>query len=150
MAQILAIEKKNLLKAIRLLDEKIVVKKVSSLYETKPVGYINQRNFYNCVLKAKTSLSPQRLLLFVKTIEKKMKRKKIIKNGPRTIDIDILFFGNKRIKTSKLTIPHPRLSNRDFVVIPLLEIGKKVKENKEKIKKTIIKKRNKILLQNLQ
>ena len=71
-------------------------------------------------------MSPEELLFFVKMIEKKMKRKKTIRNGPRIIDIDILFFGNKKIKTKKLIIPHPRMVERDFVVVPLEEIGKKV------------------------
>ncbi|MBI5392833.1 2-amino-4-hydroxy-6-hydroxymethyldihydropteridine diphosphokinase [Candidatus Woesearchaeota archaeon] len=133
--------KGNLLKAIELLREKIIVNKISSIYETKPVGYFNQRNFYNCALKARTVLSANQLLYFARIVEKKLKRRKTIRNGPRTIDVDILFYGNQRINRKNLVVPHPRIFERDFVVVPLLEIGKRAKENKDKMKNTIIKKR---------
>ena len=95
--------------------------KISSFYETEPIGP-KQRNFYNIAGKFKTNLSPQELLKTVKQIEEKLGRKKTYRWGPRVIDIDILFYGNKIIKTKNLIIPHKEIANRAFVLVPMKEI----------------------------
>ncbi len=129
--------RENINKAINLLKDKLMIEKISSIYETKAIEFIEQRNFYNLVLRAKTSLGPNELLSFVKIIERKLKRKKTIKNGPRIIDIDILLYSNQKIKQQNLMIPHPRMLERDFVMIPLKEIGKRITGNKIKQKSII-------------
>ena len=112
----------NIKKAIDLMKEKCKILEVSSLYKTEPVGYKNQDWFLNCTVEIKINFLPHELLIFLKSIEKKLGRVKTIKNGPRTIDLDILFYGNEVIKTNNLTIPHPRLHERLFVLEPLKEI----------------------------
>ena len=130
-------KEQNITKAIALLkqQEEVKVTKVSSIYETKPVGYQNQPNFLNCTIEIQTNLSPEELLNLTKSIEIKLKRKKTIKNGPRTIDLDILFYKNLIINTKNLTIPHPRLHKRRFVLDPLNEIAPN--HNHQILKKTI-------------
>lgn len=115
-------KEKNIKKAIDLVKDKCRILKVSSLYETEPVGYKKQDWFLNCVIKIKTETKPKELFAFLKSIEKKLGRIKIIKNGPRIIDLDVLFYGNKIIKTRNLVVPHPRLHKRAFVLEPLEEI----------------------------
>ncbi len=115
----------NIRKAVKLLDKKkdIKILKVSSLYETEPVGYVKQDWFVNACLKAETNLSPRQLLSVLKDIEKKLKRKRrFIKWGPRTIDLDILLCDNLKLKTKDLVIPHPEMHKRAFVLIPLMEL----------------------------
>ncbi len=116
----------NIAKAISLLNAipSITVKKTSSLHNTKPVGGppTGQRDFLNGAIMLKTSLSAIELLKELKQIEKKLSRKKTIKNGPRTIDLDILFYGDKVINDRNLKVPHPRMFEREFVLQPLKEI----------------------------
>ncbi|NLO90162.1 MAG: 2-amino-4-hydroxy-6-hydroxymethyldihydropteridine diphosphokinase [Clostridia bacterium] len=116
---------KNLRDALRKLGahEKIALESTSSIYETKPVGGpLGQPLFLNMVAKIKTFLQPYELLKELKTIEKEMGRKPGVRFGPREIDLDILLFDNEIVKTKELEIPHPRLKERAFVLIPLLEI----------------------------
>ena len=115
-------KEENIRKAVDLIKERCKALKVSSLYETEPVGYEDQDWFLNCVLKGETDLDPQELLGFLQSIEKKLGRVRTIKDGPRSIDLDILFYGDRVVKKENLTIPHPRLHERGFVLIPLLEI----------------------------
>ncbi len=112
-------------KAVALLKKNRLFKleRISSFYETEPEGFKNQPGFINICLKAKTSLSPEQLLKFLKDTEKKVGRKKRKRWGPREIDIDILFYGKKVIKRRCLTIPHRRLQDRIFVLKPLVEIS---------------------------
>ncbi|MHB1458278.1 MAG: 2-amino-4-hydroxy-6-hydroxymethyldihydropteridine diphosphokinase [Armatimonadota bacterium] len=105
------------------LTEGIRVKVVSSLYETEPVGYIDQPDFINCVVEIETENDLYQLLKEIHKIENAMGRVRNIKWGPRIIDIDILIFGDIRLKTDELEIPHPRMLDRSFVMIPLLEIA---------------------------
>ncbi len=115
----------NIKRAIKLLSKKKDVKilKVSSLYETEPVGYVKQDWFVNTCLKAETNLSPRQLLNTLKDIEKQLKRKKaFLKWGPRTIDLDILLYDNLKLTTKDLVIPHPEMHKRVFVLIPLMEL----------------------------
>jgi 2-amino-4-hydroxy-6-hydroxymethyldihydropteridine diphosphokinase len=115
----------NILSTLSFIQSSLLIKivKLSSLYETSPIGP-TQKSFYNITLKAKTNLHPYDLLFFLKQLEQILGRKKTIKLGPRIIDIDILFFGNKILNNSLLSIPHKELQNRLFVLIPLNEIAK--------------------------
>lgn len=114
---------KNIRDALALLSTlNITILKRSTIMESDPVGGPPQQKYLNAVIKAKTSLSPQDLLINLKSIEHQMGRIKTIKNGPRPIDIDILLYDNVHIQTSTLTIPHPRMLERDFVLRPLKEI----------------------------
>jgi 2-amino-4-hydroxy-6-hydroxymethyldihydropteridine diphosphokinase len=113
----------NLSTAIDLLNEKCGVGKVSSVYETEPVGFDDQPFFLNCVAEISTKLTPHRLLEELKGIERKMGRINTFLNSPRTIDLDILFYGEEIIESQELIIPHPRLQERAFVLVPLNEIA---------------------------
>jgi len=114
---------KNLIRALSLLSQEINLEKVSSIYETEPIGYKEQPLFLNLVCQVTTNLNPQELLHLAKTIENKMGRIPSFPNSPRPMDIDILFYDNQIIKTKDLTIPHPQLAKRAFVLIPLSEIA---------------------------
>ena len=113
----------NIASALKILGQKVRISKVSSLYETEPVGYKDQPWFLNCVCSVETELSPQALLKFAKAIERKLGRKRTIRFGPRVIDIDILFYDGLILDSSDLVIPHPRLAERAFVLVPLKEIA---------------------------
>jgi len=96
---------------------------VSSIYKTAPWGNSDQPDFYNQVIVIQSQLTPQRALEFIHDIEKKMGRDRVEKWGPRTIDIDILFWGSRQLSESNLTIPHPGIPLRKFVLIPLIEVN---------------------------
>jgi len=113
----------NLASAVERLSEKITIKKVSSVYETEPVYYKEQPLYLNAVLSAITELEPSDLLLFVKSIESDLGRQPSFRNAPRLIDIDILFYGDRVVQTAELTIPHPSVEERAFVLVPLAEIA---------------------------
>jgi len=117
--------KENCIEAIRLLRESpfISVTKISSFYETEPVGYENQRPFINCALEIETTLEPEMVLKTCQGIEKTLGRERRVRWGPRVIDIDILLYGNKIVKRADLKIPHPIMHERGFVLIPLSEIA---------------------------
>jgi len=114
----------NLQEATRYIEQycgKIVL--WSSVYETAAWGLEDQPDFYNQVLLLRTSLSAQELIRALLTIENKMGRKRSAKMGPRTIDIDIILFNSDIIKEPDLIIPHPRMQDRRFVLMPLTEIA---------------------------
>ncbi len=113
----------NLCQALTLLSQEVNLEDISSVYETEPVGYKEQPSFLNLVCRITTKLRPEELLHLAKEIEAKMGRVPSFPNSPRPIDIDILFYDNKIVKTQNLTIPHPRLQERAFVLIPLAEIA---------------------------
>jgi 2-amino-4-hydroxy-6-hydroxymethyldihydropteridine diphosphokinase len=113
----------NIREALRLLSEKVSVTKISSFYETEPVGYRDQPWFLNIAAEGGTALSPEELLEFTQSVEKRMKRVKNFVNGPRLIDVDILLYNGETIQTDTLTIPHPRMLERAFVLAPLQEIA---------------------------
>jgi len=98
----------------------------SSLYETEPVEYIEQPWFLNYVVLLETTLSPQELMSAILNIEEQMGRRRLVKKGPRSIDIDILLFGAVVLKSDALTIPHPEMHRRRFVLEPLAEIAPEV------------------------
>ena len=120
--------KDNLNRTVKLLGEngKTLIKRVSSIYETAPVGYLDQAAFLNIVVEIETVLDPFELMEFTASIEKVMGRERLIKWGPRIIDLDILLYENEVIKTENLIIPHPRIGERAFVLIPLMEIAPKI------------------------
>lgn len=113
----------NLDKTIELLSQRLKVELVSSIYDTEPIGNIDQPRFLNLVCQVNTRLAPEELLTLAKSIELKLGREPGTPNAPRPIDIDILFYGNQVIKTRELVIPHPRLTERAFVLVPLAEIA---------------------------
>lgn len=99
------------------------VERLSSIYETDPVGYVNQGAFLNMAVEIATTLTPDQLLDVTSSIENKLGRKRTIRWGPRAIDLDILLYDDLHIKTERLEIPHPRMECRAFVLIPLGEIA---------------------------
>lgn len=122
--------KQQLLKAIDLIGniKGIKVTKQSSIYETAPIGYTDQPNFLNLCLEIETELSPQQLLKHCLDIEQQLHRVREIRWGPRTLDIDILLYSDNIIETDNLSIPHPRMQERAFVLIPLNDIASDKKD----------------------
>jgi 2-amino-4-hydroxy-6-hydroxymethyldihydropteridine diphosphokinase len=94
----------------------------SRLHRTKPVGYANQPDFVNAMALVETSLAPRALLDALLAIEQRHGRVRTIPNGPRTLDLDIIVFGNRVIDEDGLKVPHPRARDRDFVMVPLREV----------------------------
>jgi 2-amino-4-hydroxy-6-hydroxymethyldihydropteridine diphosphokinase len=113
----------HLREAIRRLESTGKLRSLSSIYETEPVEFTDQPQFLNCAVALETSSTPEQLMLQLLTIEKAMGRQRIQKKGPRTIDLDILFFGDEVVDTPGLTIPHPAMQHRRFVLEPLAEIA---------------------------
>jgi 2-amino-4-hydroxy-6-hydroxymethyldihydropteridine diphosphokinase len=113
--------------AIRRLREhpQLIIGQISSIFETEPVGYTEQPAFLNLVVGGNTSLSAHQLLLTLNAVEENLGRKRDIRWGPRTIDIDILLYGSELVMEENLQIPHPRMLERLFVLIPLAEIAPK-------------------------
>lgn len=118
---------KNLNSAVERLRTLGDVVAVSSFYETEPVEFTAQPWFLNCAVKLDTERMPKQLLASILQVEQQMGRRRVKKKGPRTIDIDILLFGNSIIETKGLTIPHPALHQRRFVLEPLVEIAAEVR-----------------------
>lgn len=110
--------------AVRLLEEHpaIEVMNISSLYETAPVGFTEQDAFLNMVVQLQTDLTAYELLEICQNIEQTLDRKREIRWGPRTIDLDILLYNQDKFETENLVIPHPRMHERAFVLVPLLEL----------------------------
>ena len=114
---------RNLQEARSVLSQKLVILEESSIYQTDPWGYLDQPAFLNQVIEAQTDLSSLNLLGFLKDTEKLLGRQANFRYGPRLIDLDILFYGNRIIQTPRLQVPHPRLTQRAFVLVPLAEIA---------------------------
>ncbi len=131
----------NLRKAVDLINKNpnIGILKVSSIYETEPMYVKNQNYFYNIVLRAQVNgkVSPFEILGFLKGIEFSFGGKKDKRYGPRIIDIDLLYYGEMSVESDFLTIPHPRIEERKFVLIPLGEIAPEFKIKGKSIKKII-------------
>lgn len=102
------------------------VTKQSSVYETAPVGYTEQPSFFNMVVEVESRQSSDELLKTLQQIEQRLGRERLFKNGPRTIDLDILFYNGEDIQSEHLTVPHPRMQERAFVLAPLAEIAPKL------------------------
>lgn len=116
---------KNIQDALKLLSDVVTVERISTIRETEPVGGPPQDKYLNAVVKITTSLLAHQLLKLTQTIEQKLGRIRTVANAPRTIDIDILTYDNERIDDAQLTIPHPRMLARKFVMEPLSELDQK-------------------------
>ena len=117
----------NLREAVRRLGELGEIKAVSSVYETEPVEFTNQPWFLNIAVELATELMPRQLLSAALRIERDMGRRRLQPKGPRLIDIDILLFGNTVMSDARLTVPHPAMHERNFVLKPLAEIAPDVR-----------------------
>ena len=114
----------NLQCAIEALPEAGVrVLRRSSLYETEPVDFLDQPWFLNCVVEGETALPPEQLLFALQGIECEMGSRKLVARGPRIMDLDILFYGQAVIHSAEMEIPHPRLAERRFVLVPFAELA---------------------------
>ncbi|KMK74522.1 2-amino-4-hydroxy-6-hydroxymethyldihydropteridine diphosphokinase [Alkalihalobacillus pseudalcaliphilus] len=120
----MGIREEYLRKAIQLLKEHphIEVCRESNIYETVPVGYVEQAAFLNMVIEVKTALSPVPLLAVTQSIELECGRTREVRFGPRTLDLDILLYAEEEMKKEGLIIPHPRMHERAFVMVPLSEL----------------------------
>ena len=107
----------------RLGEEGVRVVKRSSFYQTEPVEFLAQGWFLNIAVEAETELMPRQLLRVIRGIERELGRKRIVRSGPRTIDVDILFFDANIVRAAELQIPHPRMTERRFVLAPMAEIA---------------------------
>ncbi|MDE4085144.1 2-amino-4-hydroxy-6-hydroxymethyldihydropteridine diphosphokinase [Planococcus maritimus] len=116
--------KAQLQEAVRLLQSNPSISnmRMSSIYETVPVGYLNQDAFLNLVIRLETSLSPLRLLDACQEIEQALHRERLVRWGPRTVDLDVLLYGQEQLTTERLAIPHPHMYERAFVLVPLREL----------------------------
>jgi len=118
---------KNILSAIEKIginvSKETLITKVSNIYETSPVGFSDQGDFLNCAIQIKTLLKPEELLVELLKIEEELKRKRTIKWGPRTIDLDVLLFDDEILSTENLIVPHPRMHERLFVLQPLCDLA---------------------------
>lgn len=128
--------KNNIVEALKLLQSHgtVSIVKTSSFYETAPVGYEQQDWFVNIVAEIETVLPPDELLTLCNEVEQLLKRIRLIRWGPRTIDIDILLYEGFESNTERLTVPHPRMLERAFVMIPLLEIAPQLQINGKNIR----------------
>ena len=111
----------NFHNAIELISKFGQIKSVGNIYVSKPYGLKEQNNFFNTAIEILTTCQPMELMLKLQNIEKKLIKNKKIPNGPRKIDLDIIFFGSKVVKNSQIQIPHPRVMDRDFVLKPICD-----------------------------
>ena len=122
----------NLGCAIKELRKFGYISKIADVYISEPYGYKYQDNFYNTAVLFKTNKQPLELINIIYQIERKLKKNKRIINGPRNIDIDIIFYGKNKYIFSNLIIPHPRSKDRDFVLFPILDINPFIQHPTEK------------------
>jgi 2-amino-4-hydroxy-6-hydroxymethyldihydropteridine diphosphokinase len=113
----------NLRSAVERLSAVVAVERMSSVYETEPAYLLDQPRFLNMALRGSTALEPHALLALLKRIERDMGRAAGPRYGPRAIDLDILLYNNLALATNDLVIPHPRMAERPFVLVPLAEIA---------------------------
>ena len=116
----------HLRQALSLLGESVRITAVSSVYETEPWGYTEQPHFLNMACRIRTSLAPNELLALAQDVECRLGRVRTVRYGPRTIDVDILLYGDLVMDTPDLCIPHPGIPERAFVLAPLAEIADEV------------------------
>ena len=115
--------RRTLRDALNMMDDVWRRTAVSSVWRTEPVGYADQDWFLNIAARGETELAPEELLGAIETIEALSGRQREIANGPRTLDIDILLYGDRTVESERLTIPHPRMCERRFVLAPAAEIA---------------------------
>lgn len=113
----------HLRRGLDLLAQSLELQKTSSIYETEPWGYLHQPLFLNLVCQASTNLAPEDLLVLCQRVEQVAGRNPTFKYGPRVLDVDILAYGNRIINSPGLVVPHPRLAERAFVLVPMAEIA---------------------------
>jgi len=118
---------KNLRAAVAEIKKIARLTAASSVYESKPAGFAAQPDFLNAAIKIETDIPPLELLKKLKEIETRLGRTPSFKNGPRVIDIDIIFYGKEKVNTPELIVPHPRYAQRNFVLVSLSEINPAVK-----------------------
>ena len=120
--------RKQIYRAINLIDaiDELSVTHTSSLYKTKPIGKIDQPDFINAAIEVEGNISPENLHTALQDIETQTGRIRMELNEPRTLDLDILLIDDLIMKTKKLTVPHPRMHQRQFVIVPLFEINQKL------------------------
>lgn len=105
-------------------DKRVTLLRTSLILKNPPFGFANQDDFFNSIIVLKTSMQPKVFLDYLMRVEKKFARKRSFANAPRTLDLDIIFFDERVLKTSKLQIPHPEWDKRESVLIPLMDIYK--------------------------
>ncbi|MEA2047297.1 MAG: 2-amino-4-hydroxy-6-hydroxymethyldihydropteridine diphosphokinase [Campylobacterota bacterium] len=108
-------------------NSRLRVIETAPILKNPPFGYKNQADFYNSLMRIETFLKPKALLRYLLHVEKVFGRKRLFKDAPRTLDIDIVFYENVKMDTKELTLPHPEWMNRDSVLIPLLHMKGRVK-----------------------
>jgi 2-amino-4-hydroxy-6-hydroxymethyldihydropteridine diphosphokinase len=119
---------RNLHVAIQLLRNIVTVDAVSSIYQTEPVGFTDQRAFWNMAARVHTPLAPEQLLEALFEIERDMGRRRTFRNAPRNIDLDILLYDDVVLEVPGLTLPHPRMTERGFVLTPLTELAPELRD----------------------
>ncbi len=119
----------NLRETLQMLQRYGELLVVSSIYETAPWGYLDQPDFLNCVCAIATELDPAALLIATQGVERELGRRPNFRFGPRLIDVDILLFGDTVFESDDLEIPHPRMTQRAFVLVPLAEIAPEVQHS---------------------
>ena len=127
------------------------VVKMANIYKSKPYGYLKQNFFYNTMVHLKSEILPIELINKIQLIERKLKKNKRLINGPRRIDLDIIFWDHKIIKIQELSIPHPRASERDFVLLPMQDIVQNFRDpvSKLTIKELILRLKNHYIIERL-
>ena len=125
--------------------------KMANIYKSKPYGYLKQNFFYNTMVHLKSEILPIELINKIQLIERKLKKNKRLINGPRRIDLDIIFWDHKIIKIQELSIPHPRASERDFVLLPMQDIVQNFRDpvSKLTIKELILRLKNHYIIDRL-
>lgn len=113
----------NLAAGVAHLAPQVAVEQVSSLYETEPAYLLDQPRYLNAVLRGRTALGPHALLALLKQIERELGRTAGVRFGPRVVDLDLLLYGEQTVASETLTVPHPRMHERPFVLVPLAEIA---------------------------
>ncbi|MBZ9608575.1 2-amino-4-hydroxy-6-hydroxymethyldihydropteridine diphosphokinase [Clostridium estertheticum] len=118
-------KEKNVKESLELINNShhTQITKTSKFYETKPVGYLEQDDFLNCAIEIKTLLNPLELVRFLLSIEKELKRERVIRWGPRTVDLDVLLYDDIISSLDEIILPHPRMQERMFVLEPLCDIA---------------------------
>ncbi len=131
--------RENLQQALKILAQnpQISLQQVSPIYQTEPVGPVVQRNFYNIGLALDTKLTALELLDWCHVVEQSLHRRRLVHWGPRTIDLDIIFYQNERYDLPRLIIPHPEVANRRFVLQPLLDVSRDDPVIHQRIKKML-------------
>ncbi len=114
--------RENIVEAVSKLGEFCSFSAKSRIYQTPPVGYADQRDFLNAAVFGETFVEPLELLAQCKRLERELGREPTFRNGPRAVDIDIIFYGGESVDSEELTIPHPRWRERDFVKTPLVDL----------------------------